>query len=120
MPAEDEMSTNTLWRPAAILFLILVSAQVSAQGTAWQMHMGVGVKAYQQGRYSDAERSFRAAVKEAQGFGPQDPRLALSLNNLAELPVQPCELQRSAPGLPGAPWPWLRLWRTEPAQFCAT
>ena len=47
--------------------------------------MAAGAKAYREGRYSDAVNSFQAAVKEAEAFGPQDPRLATSLNNLAEL-----------------------------------
>ncbi len=35
--------------------------------------------------YADAERQFAAAVEAAEEFGPQDRRLATSLNNLAVL-----------------------------------
>ena len=44
-----------------------------------------GTKAYQQRRYADAEKSFQSALKEAEGFGQEDLRLALTLNNLAFL-----------------------------------
>ena len=79
------MIARSRWWLVTILWVVLVSPQASAQGTAWERHMAAGVKAYQQGRYADAEKSFQAAVKEAEGFEPQDPRLATSLNNLAEL-----------------------------------
>ena len=44
-----------------------------------------GTEAYEQGNYTEAEKLFVAALKEAEKFGPQDPRLATSLNNLANL-----------------------------------
>ncbi len=47
--------------------------------------MAAGVKAYQQGNYPEAEKQWVAALKEAEGFGPQDPRLATSLNDLGEV-----------------------------------
>ena len=47
--------------------------------------MAADVVALQQGQYAEAETQFAAGLKEAEGFGPQDPRLATSLNNLAEL-----------------------------------
>jgi len=47
--------------------------------------MAAGAKAHREGYYFDAVNSFQAAVKEGEAFGPQDPRLATSLNNLAEL-----------------------------------
>ena len=47
--------------------------------------MAAGAKAHREGYYFDAVNSFQAAVKEAEAFGQQDPRLATSLNNLAEL-----------------------------------
>src|SRR5438552_18578913 len=56
-----------------------------AQATPWQMHISVGEQAYREGRYSDAEKAFAAALKEAERLGPDNPRLATSLNNLAVL-----------------------------------
>ncbi len=57
----------------------------SAQGGQWETYMAAATKAYQQGNYPEAEKQLGAALKEAEGFGPQDPRLATSLNNLAVL-----------------------------------
>ena len=65
--------------------LWLWPAAALAQVEPWQNYMDTGVKAYQQGNYPEAEKQFTAAVKEAEGFEPQDPRLATSLNNLAAL-----------------------------------
>jgi tetratricopeptide (TPR) repeat protein len=52
---------------------------------AWQMDMTAADSAYQQGDYAEAERLLNVAVERAEGFGSQDQRLALSLNNLAEV-----------------------------------
>jgi tetratricopeptide (TPR) repeat protein len=41
--------------------------------------------AYQQGRHAEAEQMLLGALREAERFGPQDFRLAVSCNNLAEL-----------------------------------
>ncbi len=35
--------------------------------------------------YPEADKQWSAALKEAEGFGPQDPRLATTLNNLGEV-----------------------------------
>ncbi len=53
--------------------------------TKWESYMAAGVKAYQQSNYPEAEKQWVAALKEAEGFGPQDPRLATSLNDLGEV-----------------------------------
>jgi len=45
--------------------------------------MATAKETNQQDRYADAEKSLRAALKEAERFRPQDPRLATNLNNLA-------------------------------------
>ena len=65
--------------------LALWPAYTSAQGGLWENYMTAATKAYQQGNYPEAEKQLEAAVKEAEGFGPQDPRLATNLNNLGEL-----------------------------------
>ena len=53
--------------------------------TRWESLIADGETAYQAGRYAEAEKLFLAALKEAEEFGGQDPRLATSLNNLALL-----------------------------------
>ncbi len=65
--------------------LWLCSTYAFAQAEQWQGHMVAGDQAYQQGNYPEAEKQLVAALKEAEGFGPQDPRLATSLNELALL-----------------------------------
>src|SRR5438874_10766820 len=50
--------------------------------TKWQEFMSAGRQAFQQKRYPEAERSFQAAIREAERFGPQDVRLGMSLNSL--------------------------------------
>jgi len=45
--------------------------------------MATAKETNQQDRYADAEKSLQAALKEAERFRPQDPRLATNLNNLA-------------------------------------
>ncbi len=74
---------KTKWLLVGLVCLALWPAHASAQGGQW--NTAAGIEAYQRGDYAEAEKQFRAALNEAEGFGPQDPRLARSLNNLAEL-----------------------------------
>ena len=53
--------------------------------TTWKKYMKAGVEAHQRGQYAKAEKQLLVALKEAEKFGEQDARLAMSLNNLAEL-----------------------------------
>jgi tetratricopeptide (TPR) repeat protein len=55
------------------------------------------VEAYKAGRYPEAEKQFLAALEVAKAFGPQDPRLATSLNNLAGLYRAQGKLQEALP-----------------------
>jgi tetratricopeptide (TPR) repeat protein len=71
------------WLPQ-ILWVFLVS-HVSAQDVSWETYMYRAEKAFRQGDYDDAENSVEAALEKAEQFGPEDPRLAASLNNLAFL-----------------------------------
>jgi tetratricopeptide (TPR) repeat protein len=54
-----------------------------AQGSKWQADHDAGWKAYQEGRLDEAETRLRAAEKEAEGFGANDPRLATTLDHLS-------------------------------------
>ena len=65
--------------------LWLWPATALAQVEQWQSHMTAGDKAYRQGNYPEAEKRLVAALEAAEGFGPRDPRLATTLNNLAEI-----------------------------------
>ena len=70
---------------AGVLSLLLWPASCAAPETSWERSNAAGMQAYQQGRYGEAEQHLTAALREAEKFGEQDPRLATSLNNLATL-----------------------------------
>jgi len=65
--------------------MVFVPLHADTQETQWKKHMDAAEEAYRQGHYGDAEKSIKAALKEAERFGPQDLRLGTTLNNLAEL-----------------------------------
>jgi hypothetical protein len=69
-----------------ILGLILLQTQAVAQELSWEDRMRAGIEAYQRGDYKQAESHWSAGLDDAKKFGPNDPRLATSLNNLAVLP----------------------------------
>ena len=60
-------------------------SQISAQGTRWEHYMAEGAKAYQDGQETNAEMFYLAALEDVQNAGPEDPRLAATLNTLAVL-----------------------------------
>ena len=68
-----------------LLGILCLASFAVAQDTAWEKYNKAGMKAYRQGQYAEAEKQWVSALKEAETFGPQDPRLATSLNNLAAL-----------------------------------
>jgi tetratricopeptide (TPR) repeat protein len=60
-------------------------SQVNAQDTRWEHYMAEGAKAYQNGQETNAEMFYLAALEDVQNAGPNDPRLAATLNTLAVL-----------------------------------
>ncbi len=64
-------------------------SQVSAQGTGWEHYMAEGAKAYQNGQETNAEMFYLAALEDVQNAGTEDPRLAATLNALANIPISP-------------------------------
>ena len=70
---------------AGMLSLLLWPASCAAPETSWKNYNVAGMDAYEQGRYSEAEKWWLAALEEAENFGPDDERLATSLNNLAAI-----------------------------------
>ena len=65
--------------------MLLWPAFTAAQETSWEKYNEAARRAYQQADYAEAEKLLKAALKEAENFGEQDPRLATSLGSLAEL-----------------------------------
>ena len=51
----------------------------------WEKHHQAGLTAYRAKNYSEAEKQFKAALVEAEPFSIDDPRLILTLSNLAEV-----------------------------------
>src|SRR5215831_9047722 len=72
------------WLVACTWWLVCWTAPALA---SWEAYQQAGEAAYNRGRYAEAKRMFLAAVREARHFGPQDPRLDISLNQLALLRV---------------------------------
>jgi serine/threonine protein kinase/tetratricopeptide (TPR) repeat protein len=75
---------------AAALFAILViglaiALYLSGSDSVWKGNTEAERKAFREGRYLEAVNYAQAAVKDAEAFGPQDPRLAASLHNAGEL-----------------------------------
>ncbi len=57
----------------------------AAQQRLWQSHLESGQRAYQAGRYADAEKALAEALKFAGQFADQDPRKATTLNAVGRL-----------------------------------
>jgi len=70
---------------AALLLLATGVEPAKAQSSSWQTYMESGQKAYKAGEYGKAQTLLESALKEAEGFGPNDPRLPASLAWVAEV-----------------------------------
>jgi len=71
-----------LWLLACLWCLLVWTTAAKA---SWEVYQQAGEEAYSRGDYRTARQMFLAAVREARHFGPQDPRLDISLNKLALL-----------------------------------
>jgi len=76
-----------LWIVGLIVVVCMAMhpSQVSAQGTRWEHYMAEGARAYQNSQETNAEMFYLAALEHVQNAGPEDPRLAATLNALAVL-----------------------------------
>ena len=86
------MISRHLWLPLlmsaslfVVVFALAFSLASAAQATTWEAHMDAGDEAYQQGNYIEAEKQVLTALKKAKAFGPQDRRLGIILNALADV-----------------------------------
>ncbi|SRR5712692_1303939 len=69
---------------AAVCAATLLTAGCAAPPTAWNTYIAAGEEAYRQKNYPDAERSWRAALEEAEARRSDD-LVAKTLDRLAEL-----------------------------------
>ncbi|HEY6292812.1 MAG TPA: tetratricopeptide repeat protein [Terriglobia bacterium] len=61
-----------------------LAPESDANLSVWQAAIEAGHRAYNQGRYAEAEDAYRAALAEARSFGRGDSRLGTTLNDLGE------------------------------------
>ncbi len=90
------MNALTHWWPVGVLSVLLVSTQ-ACRGAVWERYNDTGAEAYEQSFYDEAEQQWLAALQEAESFGPQDPRLATTLKNLADLYYSQGEYNEAGP-----------------------
>jgi tetratricopeptide (TPR) repeat protein len=78
------MTTRQTGRWLAAFTCLLLAAAANAQdANLWQKHAEEAKKAHQQGDEAQAEKLLRLSYQEAEKFGPDDPRFAVSMHNLA-------------------------------------
>ncbi len=68
-----------------LLVLVLWQANTQVPQETWERNYQVGIAAYRQGNYGEAVKQTEAALEAAKAFGPDDLRLANTLNILASL-----------------------------------
>ena len=68
----------------ALVGVLLVADAAAADVAAWEAHASAGITAHEEGRFEDAEREFRDALREAEALAPHDWRLIVSLDNLGD------------------------------------
>jgi hypothetical protein len=118
------MCSATLWLTkgasiaiALALCLFLPNRTTLAEDTVWKRCLTEAKKLRQQGRYAESKQAHLLAIAEAEKFGPEDRRLALSLNELAALYHTTGRLREAEP-LYRRPWSFgkefLSVWRSPP------
>ncbi len=63
---------------------LLGTACQDSASSSWRKDLAEGTRAFEQGRYEEAERQLKAALMEVEQSGPNDPRLPNILDALAE------------------------------------
>jgi tetratricopeptide (TPR) repeat protein len=78
------MKTRVTSRWMAVFTCLILGATTYAQEiNLWQQHAEAAKKAHQQGDEAQAEKLLQLSHQEAEKFGPDDPRCAVSMHNLA-------------------------------------
>src|SRR2546426_732756 len=70
---------------ALLVGFLLCAEALPGQEPSWPDAMAAAQQAYQRADFDEAERLFLSALKQAENLGATDPKLATTLNNLAEL-----------------------------------
>jgi tetratricopeptide (TPR) repeat protein len=70
--------------PGLLIGVVCLCFSAAGQSSSWESHMDAGDNAFSAKHYSDAEQAFREALKLAEKFKSDDPRLAVNLIKLAE------------------------------------
>ena len=71
----------TRWISSGVRFF---ASDSNLAGSAWLALIEAGHRAFDEGRYSDAEQQFRSALAEAEVSGTGPAELAATLNDLGE------------------------------------
>lgn len=67
---------------ASAFGLFVLTSVSQGQDAVWQQAYGSAKQAFAQHRYSDADKAYQAALVQAEGFEPGDPRLSETLFGL--------------------------------------
>src|SRR5262249_58946624 len=70
---------------AVVCAAFLARAAAAQDAALWQQYAEEAKQAYQKGDQVAAERLLQLSRQEAEKFGPEDPRVAVTLNKLAKL-----------------------------------
>jgi len=70
---------------SASSLLVFECTGSSDPAARWEQDSAKASEAFQQGRYAEAETLWESALKDAENFPPEDPRLVTTLDNLARL-----------------------------------
>ena len=84
IPRNHRLAPNTMIRTFALLLpLLLASTAASADESKWQAFLVAGESALSKKEFTEAEKLFRAALREASAFEKTDERRGITLNHLA-------------------------------------
>lgn len=57
----------------------------TARTLSWERNLTAGITALREGQFDEARSQYLRALRDAEGFGPADPRLTVTLDNLGAL-----------------------------------
>lgn len=84
---------------AVLVGFALIAGEVAAtaQPSTWERNLREGNDLVSHGQYAQAERSYLSAIREAEKFGPNDQRLAVSLASLALFYMSQGQTEKALP-----------------------